>query len=308
VYVGRYAPSPTGDLHLGNARTALIAWLWARHAGGRFLLRFEDLDAARVRPGCARQQADSLAWLGLDWDGVPVSQSDRGEHYEAAIATLRERGVLYECFCSRADVRRAASAPHGPDGPLYGGVCRDLTASERAQRLALGRPPALRVRMEGAVEFCDDLLGRQHETLEQTSGDIALRRSDGVIAYQLAVVVDDAAQGVTHVVRGADLLASTARQLQLYHLLGLAPVPTYGHVPLLLGDDGERLAKRHGAVGLVELREGGADPCAVVGWLAHTAGLLPRAEPCTPSALVEGFRPAALERDPKRVHPGSLRW
>jgi glutamyl-tRNA synthetase len=308
VYVGRYAPSPTGDLHLGNARTALIAWLWARHERGRFLLRFEDLDAARLRPGCARQQADSLAWLGLDWDGEPVSQSDRSEHYEAAIAALRERGALYECFCSRADVRRSASAPHGPDGPLYGGICRDLTTSERAQRVALGRPPALRVRLEGEVEFRDDVLGPQRETLQQTSGDIVLRRSDGVVAYHLAVVVDDAAQGVTHVVRGADLLASTARQLALHDLLGLTPLPAYGHVPLLLGDDGERLAKRHGAIGLTELREGGADPRALVGWLAHTAGLLPRADPCTPSALVERFRPALLERDATCVHPDALRW
>ena len=306
--VGRYAPSPTGDLHLGNARTALIAWLWARHAGGRFLLRFEDLDAARVQPGCAQRQADSLAWLGLDWDGEPVSQSDRTEHYEAAIAALRERGALYECFCSRADVRRAASAPHGPDGPLYSGVCRDLTADERAQRLAHGRAPALRVRMEGEVAFCDDVMGAQRETLERASGDIVVRRSDGVIAYQLAVVVDDAAQGVTHVVRGADLLASTARQRQLYDLLGLAPVPRHAHVPLLLGDDGQRLAKRHGAVGLIELRERGADPLVLVGWLAHTAGLLERARPCTPAELVEGFRPADLAQGATRIHPDSVRW
>ena len=224
MYVGRYAPSPTGDLHLGNARTALVAWLWARHAGGRFLLRFEDLDGPRVRPGCAQEQAESLAWLGLDWDGEPVAQSDHTERYEAAIAALNERGVLYECFCSRADIRRAASAPHGPDGPLYSGVCRELTAAERA-RLAVGRAPALRARMEGEIEFVDDLQGPQRERLEETSGDIVVRRSDGVVAYQLAVVVDDAAQGVTHVVRGADLLASTARQLQLDRLLGLAPSP-----------------------------------------------------------------------------------
>jgi glutamyl-tRNA synthetase len=301
VYVGRYAPSPTGDLHLGNARTALIAWLWARHAGGRFLLRFEDLDRGRVRSGCAELQARSLAWLGLDWDGDPVWQSDRS--YEAAFARLRDQGVLYECFCSRADVRRAASAPHGPDGPLYSGACRDLSESERTARLALGRTPALRARMEGPVEFDDDLQGRQRELLERTSGDVVLRRSDGVVAYQLAVVVDDAAQGVTHVVRGADLLASTARQLRLYELLGLTPVPGYAHVPLLLGEDGERLAKRHGAIGLDELRGQGADPRALVGRLAHSAGLLERAEPCTPGDLVGGFDPAALARAPTRIRP-----
>ena len=178
-----------------------------------------------MRPGCAEAQADSLAWLGLDWDGEPVAQSQRGELYDAALATLRERGVLYECFCSRADVRRAASAPHGPDGPLYSGACRDLSPGEREARRALGRPPALRVRMQGAVAFRDELMGPQREQLEETTGDIVLRRSDGVVAYQLAVVVDDAAQGVTHVVRGADLLASTARQIRLYELLGLGPAP-----------------------------------------------------------------------------------
>jgi glutamyl-tRNA synthetase len=308
VYVGRYAPSPTGDLHLGNARTALIAWLWARRAGGRFLLRSEDLDTARVRPGSAREQAGSLAWLGLDWDGDVVSQSERGERYEAAIAALGERGLLYECFCSRADVRRAASAPHGPGGPLYGGVCRDLAASERARRQAQGREPSLRVRMRGAIEFRDDLAGPQRELLEAATGDIVLRRSDGVVAYQLAVVVDDAAQGVTHVVRGADLLGSAARQIHLYRLLALTPVPGHAHVPLLLGPDGERLAKRHGAVGLAELRSGGADPRAIVGRLAHSAGLLERPRPCSPAELVEHFEPSALTREATRVDPQQLRW
>ena len=216
--------------------------------------------------------------------------------------------MLYECFCSRADVRRAASAPHGPDGPLYGGVCRELTASERANRVALGRAPALRVHMQGAVAFDDDLQGPQSERLEETSGDIVLRRSDGIVAYQLAVVVDDAAQGVTHIVRGADLLASTGRQRRLYELLGLAPVPAYAHVPLLLGDDGERLAKRHGAVGLEELRAGGRDARAIVGRLAHSAGLLERAEPCTPAELVGAFDPSALARGPARIGPDDLRW
>jgi glutamyl-tRNA synthetase len=308
VYAGRYAPSPTGDLHLGNVRTALIAWLWARHAGGTIGLRFEDLDRGRVRAGCAQEQAASLAWIGLDWDGDPVSQSDRAGLYEDAIATLRERGVAYECFCSRADVRRAAAAPHGPDGPIYNGACRNLTARQRAERLALGRVPALRVRMEGQISFRDDLLGERHETLEHASGDIVVRRSDGAIAYQLAVVVDDCAQGVTHVVRGADLLASTGRQLRLYALLGLVPQPGHAHVPLLLGDDGERLAKRHGAVGLPELREGGADPRAIVGWLAHSAGLLERAAPCSPGDLVAAFDPSVLVRDATRIEAHTLHW
>ena len=290
MYVGRYAPSPTGDLHLGNARTALLAWLWARRAGGRFLLRFEDLDTPRVRPGCAEQQAASLAWLGLDWDGAAVAQSERAELYERALDALRERGLLYECFCSRADVRRAASAPHGPDGPIYGGRCRDLGESERAERRLLGREPSLRVRMQGP------------------SGDIVVRRGDGVVAYQLAVVVDDAHQGVTHVVRGADLADSTARQLELYRLLSLKPLPEHAHVPLLLGPDGERLSKRHGVVGLAELRARGSDPRALTGWLAHSAGLLERARPCAPAELVERFDPSDLIQDATRVDPGELRW
>jgi glutamyl-tRNA synthetase len=308
VEVGRYAPSPTGDLHLGNARTALIAWLWSRSAGGRFVLRFEDLDLGRVRSGCAEQQASTLAWLGLDWDGEPVAQSARGGLYAAALESLRERGLLYECFCSRADVRRAASAPHGPDGPIYTGTCRTLSARERTERLAHGRAPALRVRVEGEVAFTDDVLGPQHELLDATSGDIVVRRSDGVIAYQLAVVVDDAAQGVTRVVRGSDLLASTGRQLRLYELLGLLPVPRHAHVPLLLGDDGERLAKRHGAVGLAELRAGGADPCAIVAWLAASAGLPTPGPRCTPADLLAGFDPALLQRAATRVLPDALRW
>lgn len=308
MYIGRYAPSPTGDLHLGNARTALIAWLWARRAGGRFLLRFEDLDAGRVRPGCAQEQAESLAWLGLDWDGEPVVQSARAHLYAAALEELRARGLVYECFCSRADVRRAASAPHGPEGPVYGGGCRDLSDQERVRGRALGREPALRVRMQGAVEFRDDVAGCRSELLEQETGDIVVRRSDGVVAYQLAVVVDDAAQGVTHVVRGADLLHSTARQLRLYGLLGVAPIPGHAHVPLLLGPDGARLSKRHGAVGLAELRAQGADPAALVGRLAHSAGLLDEARPCTPAALVEHFDPAALARGDIRIDPRGSRW
>ncbi|HSS59694.1 MAG TPA: tRNA glutamyl-Q(34) synthetase GluQRS [Solirubrobacteraceae bacterium] len=305
MYVGRYAPSPTGDLHLGNARTALIAWLWARRTDGRFLLRFEDLDAGRVRPGCAREQADALAWLGLDWDDEPVVQSERGHLYAAALEKLSARGLVYECFCSRADVRRAASAPHGPDGPVYGGTCRDLTSRERERRRALGREPALRVRMQGTVEFHDDLVGCRREILEQDAGDIVVRRSDGVVAYQLAVVVDDAAQGVTHVVRGADLLHSTARQLRLYRLLGLEPVPGHAHVPLLLGPDGARLSKRHGAVGLAELRAQGAHPAAIIGRLAHSAGLLDEPHPCAPAELVERFDPGTLAHDDVRIDP---RW
>ena len=206
---GRFAPSPTGTLHVGNLRTALLSWLFARSAGARFVVRMEDLDAGRMRPGAADEQLRDLAALGLDWDGDVVAQSARGALYEAALDELRAAGRLYECFCSRAEVRAAASAPHGPlpEG-AYPGTCLRLSAAERARRRAAGRAPALRVRAEGAwVAFEDRLLGRQAAVVD----DFVVRRNDGAVAYNLAVVVDDAAQGVEEVVRGADLLDSTPR-------------------------------------------------------------------------------------------------
>jgi glutamyl-tRNA synthetase len=278
VHVGRYAPSPTGDLHLGNARTALLAWLWARHDGGRILLRIEDLDRARVRPGAEEAQRRDLAALGLDWDGAVVHQSERGALYAAALDRLDAAGLLYPCFCSRADIRAAASAPHGPEGPPYPGTCRELGPAAAAARLAAGEQAALRFR-EGAV---------------------VVRRRDGVVAYQLAVVVDDADQGVTHVLRGDDLEPSTTRQLALWRALDLGPEPQYAHVPLLLGPDGERLAKRHGAVSVAEALTG-ATPEELVGWLAWTAGLQAEPAPRHPADLVEDFAVARLSREPFTV-------
>jgi glutamyl-tRNA synthetase len=231
---GRFAPSPTGDLHLGNLRTALLAWLFARKAGGRFLMRMEDLDTARVRPGAEQRQLADLRAIGIDWDGPVVRQSERIALYEAAVRRLD----TYPCFCTRAEIREAASAPHGPVG-FYPGTCRELTDAERAQREAAGRPPALRVRADGSVD------------------DFVVRRGDGAFAYNLAVVVDDADMGVEQVVRGDDLAESTPRQIWLGRALGL-PVPDYVHVPLVLGPDGARLAKRHGAVTLRELDAGAA--------------------------------------------------
>jgi glutamyl-tRNA synthetase len=254
---GRYAPSPTGPLHLGNLRTALLAWLFARSAGARFLLRIEDLDPGRSCEHWIEQQLGDLRALGIDWDGEPVRQSERGALYEEAVERLRSAGLVYECFCTRAEIREAASAPHGPGGPLYPGTCRSLSAAERAEQRASGRPPALRVRADRArVEFADRVAG----TFSGVVDDLVVRRNDGAFAYNLAVVVDDADQGVREVVRGADLLDATPGQLWLAERLGLEAPASYAHVPLMLGDDGERLAKRHGAVTLAERVALGANP------------------------------------------------
>lgn len=258
---GRYAPSPTGRLHLGNLRTALLAWRSARERGAPFLLRIEDIDSGRSREKWVEVQLEELRAIGVDWDGEPVRQSDRHHLYREALDRLGEDGLLYECFCTRAEIREAASAPHGelPEG-AYPGTCRDLGPEERAERRAAGRPPALRVRAAGArVVFEDHLCGRVEKVLD----DFVVRRNDGDFAYNLAVTVDDADQGVGEVVRGADLLATTPRQLWLYDRLDL-PVPSrFSHVPLLLGEDGQRLAKRHGAITLEERLEAGQSAAAL---------------------------------------------
>jgi glutamyl-tRNA synthetase len=290
---GRFAPSPTGDLHLGNLRTALLAWLFARSAGARFLVRMEDLDAARVRPGSAEQQVADLAAIGLDWDGEVEFQSRRLDRYEAAIEALRAAGRVYECFCTRAEIRAAASAPHGPlSEGAYPGTCLRLSPAELEARRASGRPPALRVRAEAErVAFEDRLLGEVSGVVD----DFVLRRNDGAPAYNLAVVVDDAEQGIGEVVRGADLVDSTPRQLFLARLLGLR-APRYAHVPLVLGPDGARLAKRHGAVTLREV-----SPAAARTWMARSLGL----PETPPHELAAAFDPATLPREPT-VFPGAL--
>jgi glutamyl-tRNA synthetase len=284
--VGRYAPSPTGDLHLGNLRTALIAWMYARSAGSPFLVRMEDLDASRVRAGYAEQQLADLRAVGVDWDGEVVFQSARTSLYEDALDRLREAGLLYECFCTRAEIRAAVEAPHGPSGEgAYPGTCLRLTEAEREVRRA-ERPPALRVRARGAsVRFEDGLLGQ----LSGAVGDFVVRRNDGAFAYNLAVVVDDGLQGVQQVVRGDDLADSTPSQLWLAHQLGL-PAPAFAHVPLVLGPDGSRLAKRHGSVTLRDVPAGDA-----VRWIASSL----RMEGARSAAdMLAAFDPAALPRDP----------
>ena len=277
---GRFAPSPTGTLHLGNLRTALLAWLFARSAGSEFLMRMEDLDEGRVRPGFAEQQLADLAAVGVDWDGPVVAQTARLGLYEDALASLRGKGLVYECFCTRAEIREAASAAHGPlpEG-AYPGTCLQLSEAELAEKRASGRPPALRVRAQGAVVgFEDRLLGR----VEGVVDDFVVRRGDGAFAYNLAVVVDDADQGVEEVVRGNDLADSTPRQLWLARALGLAE-PSYAHVPLVLGPDGARLAKRHGDVTLREV-----PPAAAREFFARSLGL--------DSLEPAGFVPARLPK------------
>ncbi|MBA3326970.1 MAG: tRNA glutamyl-Q(34) synthetase GluQRS [Solirubrobacterales bacterium] len=292
---GRYAPSPTGALHLGNLRTALLAWLFARAAGAGFHLRIDDLDPGRVRPGAADAQLAELAALGLDWDGPVVRQSTRLELYAAVIARLDARDLLYPCYCTRAEIRKASSAPHGPpvEG-AYPGTCRALSAAERAERERAGRPPALRLHAGGArIAFTDRLLGRREGVVD----DFVVRRNDGAPAYNLAVVVDDADQGVGEVVRGADLLDSTPRQLHLAALLDL-PAPAHAHVPLILGPDGARLAKRHGAITLADRIAAGRSPAEVRAELAATVGLAEPGEATPIAQLLERFDPAALPLQP----------
>lgn len=288
---GRFAPSPTGPLHLGSLRTALVAWLFARSQGARFLLRIEDLDPQRSQQRFERAQIDDLRALGIDWDEPPVRQSERAGRYEDALAALADAGRLYPCFCTRAEIREAASAPHGAlPGAAYPGTCLRLSAGERAAAMREGRPHALRVRADGArIVFGDRLLGPAGGRVD----DFVVRRSDGIVAYQLAVVVDDAGQRIGEVVRGADLADSTARQILLARLLDL-PVPSYAHVPLVLGPDGARLAKRHGAATLADRDEPVAETVAL---LAHSLGLArDRSWVQSAAELLPEFEPARIPR------------
>jgi glutamyl-tRNA synthetase len=267
---GRFAPSPTGDLHLGNLRTALIAWLAARSRGDEFVVRMEDLDRHQASVDIEAAQLRDLARLGIDWDGPVIRQSERFERYDDVIADLTARGLVYECFCTRREIREeiasAAQAPHGPPGS-YPGTCRRLTSRERAQRRDAGRRPALRLRTDGEEIVFDDVV---HGTVSGLVDDVVLRRNDGVPAYNLAVVVDDGAQGVVEVVRGDDLLGSTARQIHLQELLGL-PRPRYVHVPLVVDAQGQRLAKRDDTpLTLGELAAVGVDAHGVVDWIARS--------------------------------------
>lgn len=311
---GRFAPSPTGDLHLGNARTALLAWLQIRSQGGVFVLRVEDLDPGRSRAEYIDTQLDDLRWLGLDWDEGPdvggdfgpYLQSERHPLYERALDQLAEQGRLFECYCSRKEIAAAASAPHdGDEGPVYPGTCRQLSPEER-ERKSSRRDDALRMDVpDEAVEFDDLVAGPQQFRPIDETGAFVVRRKDRVAAYQLAVTVDDAAMGITDVLRGADLLSSTARQILIYRALGLIE-PNWAHVPLMLGADGQRLSKRHGDVNLGDLRERGVAPERVVGWLAWTAGLMRKDGSAGARSLVKDFHLSMVKPHPTIVDPAAL--
>ncbi|KUH82736.1 glutamyl-Q tRNA(Asp) ligase [Mycobacterium sp. GA-1999] len=283
VSAGRFAPSPSADLHIGNLRTAVLAWLFARSSGRRFLIRVDDLDD-RTSTEIGRRQLADLAAIGLTWDAVEW-QSEQPDRYSSAIEELTSRGLLYECYCSRRDIAQAPRAPHAPQG-AYPGTCRDLTDAERAARRdEIGRAPALRLRTDAIVHTIHDLL---HGDYTGIVDDFVVRRGDGVPAYNLAVVVDDAAQGIDQVVRGDDLLPSSPRQAYLARMLGF-PEPTYAHVALVLNEDGARLAKRDGAVTLAEIgvQRALAQISASLGWQARDL-----------EGMLADFDPAELPRRP----------
>lgn len=299
--VGRLAPSPTGGLHLGHARTFLIAWWMARKAKGRMILRIEDLDAARVRPGTTEAAITDLRWLGLDWDEGPdvpgahgpYLQSERRQRYDEALERLGALEQVYPCTCTRAEIARASSAPHAEDeGPRYPGTC----ASRRARNAGefAGADFAWRFRVPDAPLTWTDLFrGQQQGNPASSGGDFLVSRAQSGASYQLAVVVDDAAMGVTQVIRGDDLVTSTPRQVLLYRALGWTP-PRFGHVPLAVTEDGRRLAKRDQSIKLGTLRERGVDPRWLVGWIAQSCGLATGWTPREPEDLVERFDPALL--------------
>lgn len=289
--VTRLAPSPTGALHLGNARTFLINYLIARQRGWRILMRMEDLDGPRIKRGAANEALTDLEWLGLKWDARATDQSHRGHIYQAVLTQLRAMGRAYPCTCTRADVRNAASAPHPDDGQIpYPGGCRGRWADADQARAETGRPPAFRLAVEDAViEFDDMLLGPQRFALAELCGDFVIFKSNETAGYQLAVVVDDAAAGVSDVVRGDDLLDSTPRQILLQDILGLRPRPRYWHLPIVVGPDGRRLAKRHGDTRLAHYRAGGVTAHRLLGLLGHWCGALDQRRPTDMNELLERF-------------------
>lgn len=310
---GRFAPSPSGRMHLGNVFCALMAWLSCRAQRGRMLLRIEDLDPDRSRMEYARLLEDDLRWLGLDWDeggleapGGPCLQSRRLDAYARALERLQKTGDVYPCFCTRAELH-AAQAPHASDGSaLYSGRCRRLTQAERADLLQQ-RAPALRLRLpDERVSYEDLICGLVTQNLAQECGDIIIRRRDGVFAYQLAVVVDDGEMGVTEVIRGRDLLSSTPRQVFLHRLLGQTP-PQFGHVPLLVAPDGRRLSKREMDLDMGALRQIYPSPQPILGRLAFLAGLTDRPEGLSAQDLIPLYRPDALAKDNIIIDPQDWR-
>ncbi|MEA2564173.1 MAG: glutamyl-tRNA synthetase [Acidobacteriota bacterium] len=302
---GRYAPSPTGLIHAGNARTALAAWLSVRSQSGTFVWRLEDLDGPRVIPGMAEAAMEDLAWLGLDWDEGPYVQSERSAFYEEALARLAAAGRLFPCRRSRKDLQSIASAPHGPQaGAPYPVAFRP----ERLDPDWFGHLSDAAIRFQvhdRPVEWIDRIYGHQTERVDQTVGDFVLKRRDGLYAYQLAVVVDDLLMGINEVVRGADLLDSTARQIQLIEALGRTP-PAYAHVPLVVNAQGEKLSKRDAGLTLRSLREAGVRPEALAGYLGWSLGILDRSEPCPAAELVPLFSWEKVRRETWVLAPNDL--
>lgn len=305
---GRYAPSPSGPLHLGNLRTALIAWLQARLTTQPFILRMEDLDRPRVRAGSSEQIIDDLRWLGLEWDegpdvggpSAPYDQSVRNRYYQLAFERLFDEGAIYPCYCSRRDIQQAASAPHSHEhGPIYPGSCRDPgMRAEMAQRHPAKEAAWRYLAPARTIEFEDRVVGTVRQRLDLEVGDFVIKRADGLFAYQLAVVVDDGMMGITDVVRGADLLGSTARQIELFAALGY-PVPNFWHVPLMVDETGARLAKRDRADSLEVSRQQGQRAETVVGYLAHSVGLIDVDRPVSAQELLaeltlEGLRESLM--------------
>ena len=302
----RLAPSPTGALHLGNARTFLVNWLVARKQGWRIVLRIEDIDGPRIKKGADLQGIEDLRWLGIDWDEGPVYQSSRLHLYREALSRLQESGSAYPCVCSRSEVASAASAPHVEEvSSVYPGTCRGRFATVAAAADAAGRTPAIRFRVpDGVIEFEDRFAGRQQFDPARQLGDFVIAKADGTPAYQLAVVVDDAAMAVTDVVRGDDLLDSTPRQILIYRALAIGrSVPDYYHLPLIKGPDGRRLAKRHGDTRLSYYRGLGVRPGRVLALLSRWSGMELETSEITPSELMDRFDLSRLPRGPVTFTP-----
>ena len=297
----RLAPSPTGALHLGNARTFLVNWLLARQLDWKILLRIEDLDGPRIKSGSDRQAIEDLQWLGLDWDEGPVYQSPRQAEYQSAVNQLLTGGFAYPCICSRKEVEQAASAPHAEDGAaVYPGTCRGRFTSIESARQAAGREPAIRFRVpDEIITWTDAFRGPQQSDPMQDLGDFVIAKADGMAAYQLAVVVDDAAMGITQVVRGDDLIDSTPRQILLFRALGLASqIPTYRHLPLVIGEDGRRLAKRHGDTRLSHYRALGVTASRMLALLAGWCGIPDIGDCVTVQTLLNTFDLGTLSLEP----------
>ncbi|MCQ6557807.1 tRNA glutamyl-Q(34) synthetase GluQRS [Paenibacillus mendelii] len=306
---GRFAPTPSGLMHIGNMRTALIAWLQVRSAGGQFVLRMEDIDKPRCRPELAEQALADLKWLGLDWDEGPdiggpfpsYVQSERESLYRDALDKLEQEGRLYPCFCTRAELLMVASAPHGlnSEGPVYPGTCRLLSNEQREER-SRDKTPSLRMASPGHDICFQDLAAGPQRFPADAVSDFVVKRADGIISYQLAVTIDDAAMRITDVLRGYDLLDSTPRQLLLYEALGL-PAPRFTHIPLLMGQDGKRLAKRHGGMAIAAMRANGVHAEHLVGWIAAHSGLIDKPEPVRPHDLIQEFNLDRIPKDPVTV-------